>query len=102
MVSEQSLHRSYRYAVCEIDEHREPTRLFGIVEHADWERALEHAFNSARERVHKDGAIATGIFELSPDGSALRRVATAGCSRLSTGSRSAADTLSALVGMAVA
>jgi hypothetical protein len=91
-----------RFAVTEIDEAREPTRLFGIVESEDWEQALEFAFTFAREKVHADGAIATGVFELSPDGSALRRVATAGYGRLSGGSRSASDALSSMVAMAVA
>jgi hypothetical protein len=97
-----TLESSARFAVCAIDQYLEPTHLYEVVEHQDWENALEHAFNVARELIHTDHAIATAVFELSPDGSALRRVATAGCSRLSTGSRSASDMFSSLVALAVA
>jgi hypothetical protein len=102
-VDKKSLaHPAHKFAVVEIDEAREPIRLFALVEGESWERALELAFDLCREKIHTDEAIATGVFEISPDGSALRRVATAGYSRLSGGSRSSSEVLAGMVSMAVA
>jgi hypothetical protein len=104
-VDKKSLaHPAHKFAVATIDEKREPTRLLVLVEHAEWDRALEHAFNFAREAIHNEAgrSIATGVFEISPDGSALRRVATAGYSRRSGGSSASSEVLAGMVSMAVA
>jgi hypothetical protein len=73
----QSLHR---FAVCEIDQHKQPTRVHTLVEGKDWEKATRLAFSAARHRVHEDRDIATGVFQIHP--TRVERIATAGYSRL--------------------
>jgi hypothetical protein len=57
--------------------------VLAIVEGEDRDEASRFAFSLAREEVHRDGAIVTGVFEVRDEMAEL--IATAGYSRLSTG-----------------
>lgn len=81
MVSERTI-AQYRFAVCEINQEKQPVTVHTVVEGADWEKAAQLAFSAARFRVHADKHIATGVFELNEDHVAL--IATAGYARLVT------------------
>jgi hypothetical protein len=78
-MAESSLHR---FAVAEIDREKSPVEVYTVVEGEDWEKAAQLAFSAARQRVHADKHIATGVFELK-DGY-TQRIATAGYARLVT------------------
>ena len=82
MVSEGSL-AQYRFAVAEINVEKRPVEVYTLVEGKDCEKTAQLAFSAARQRVHADKHIATGVFKLLADGYA-QRIATAGYARLVT------------------
>jgi hypothetical protein len=81
----QSTAPQFTFAVTTISELKQPVKVLALVEGKDWDAAAREAFSIAREAVHRNGNVVTGIFEVRyvDNREVAHLIATAGFARFS-------------------